>query len=85
MKIHFIYAWYDLYVGAYWNSKKRRLYFMVMGLGLYVEVPVYYEIYSPRCGAAIGACTQKGAEQALRDEPGCVLNRISRQEFEKFE
>jgi len=26
MEISMIFAWYDLWVGAFWDSKKRRLY-----------------------------------------------------------
>lgn len=25
-KIDFIFAWYDLWVGAYWDAERRRLY-----------------------------------------------------------
>jgi hypothetical protein len=28
MKIKPIFAWYDLWIGAYWNSEKRRLYIL---------------------------------------------------------
>jgi len=36
--IHLVFAWYDFWVGAFWDAKKRRLYiFPVPMLGLYVQ------------------------------------------------
>lgn len=28
MKVRFLFAWYDLWIGAYWDSKSRRLYIL---------------------------------------------------------
>jgi hypothetical protein len=40
MSAGFIAAWYDLWIGMYWNSAKRRLYVLpVPCLGFYVEFP----------------------------------------------
>ncbi|TWB20072.1 hypothetical protein FBZ99_101863 [Rhizobium sp. ERR 1071] len=40
MKIRPIFAWYDLWVGAFYDRQKRRLYvFPVPCLGFYVEWP----------------------------------------------
>lgn len=40
MSIHFLFAWYDMWIGAFWDSRKRRLYiFPVPCLGFYVQFP----------------------------------------------
>lgn len=37
-RIKFIAKWFDLWVGFYWDSKKRRLYFLpIPGLGFYIQ------------------------------------------------
>ena len=38
MKVRPIFAWYDLWVGAFWDAAKRRLYvFPVPTLGLVIQ------------------------------------------------
>jgi hypothetical protein len=38
MKIRPVLAWYDLWVGAYWDARKRRLYLLpVPCLGLVLD------------------------------------------------
>jgi hypothetical protein len=35
MKMRFVCKWYDLWIGAYWDAKKRRLYVLpVLCLGV---------------------------------------------------
>lgn len=41
MKVRFIFAWYDLWVGAFVDRTKRRLYiFPVPCIGILVQFPV---------------------------------------------
>ena len=36
LRIRPVFAWYDLWVGAYWDRKNRRLYLMIPMVGLVV-------------------------------------------------
>ncbi|KKM70951.1 hypothetical protein LCGC14_1435450 [marine sediment metagenome] len=38
MKIRLVIAWYDLWVGAYWDRKARTLYLMVPMIGVAIEL-----------------------------------------------
>ena len=38
MKVRLVIAWYDLWVGAYWDRKSRTLYLMVPMVGIAIEL-----------------------------------------------
>ncbi len=38
MKVSFIFAWYDLWIGLFWDQRKRRLYILpIPCVGIVVE------------------------------------------------
>jgi len=38
MKIGFLFAWYDLWVGLFWSKEKRRLYVLPLPcIGFYID------------------------------------------------
>lgn len=38
MRIRPVFAWYDLWIGAFWDAKKRRLYILPLPcVGFYLE------------------------------------------------
>ena len=40
MKVEFLFAWYDMWVGAYWDRKARKLYLMPVPMcGVVVSLP----------------------------------------------
>lgn len=57
MKFEFIFAWYDLWVGFFYDKKKRWLYFLpIPTLGIIIKLPVkWYFIRSKYTGEIIGA------------------------------
>jgi len=40
MRIHFLFAWYDLWMGIFWDRKQRKLYFLPFPcVGVVLEFP----------------------------------------------
>ncbi len=35
--VKFVFAWYDIWIGFYWDRKKHRLYAMIPFVGVYLE------------------------------------------------
>lgn len=48
----FIFAWYDMWIGAFWDAKKRRVYiFPLPTLGFYIQLKPVVRCMCPECHA----------------------------------
>lgn len=66
MKIKLIFAWYDLWIGAFWDGVKRHLYiFPVQCVGVRIHIPPMHDV-CPDCGYM--ATLQDGGERGTRYE-----------------
>ena len=73
MKIKPIFAWYDLWVGVYWDSSKRRLYiFPVPMLG----IVIYYPRKRPSAATAMSATDTDSTTDASANS-GCAATPCS--------
>jgi hypothetical protein len=47
LSVKFIFAWYDLWVGIFWDSRKRKLYILpVPCVGVTIEFPTRHNVQS---------------------------------------
>lgn len=51
MEVNFIFAWYDLWIGAFWDSSKRRLYILPLPC-----IGICLQFYRPQCIGYYGGC-----------------------------
>jgi len=57
MTIRPIFAWYDFWIGGFWDRKKRRLYLMVPLVGVVIQLaPKPPERCTCRDGYCLGLC-----------------------------
>lgn len=70
MKLKFIFAWFDIWVGFFWDANKRRLYFFpVPMLGCYLQLELPPQNYYERV-----------------DDGGSIGRRkVTKEEFERIE
>jgi hypothetical protein len=83
MKIRLFFAWYDFWVGWFYDQKKTTLYvcFLPM-IVLSIEFISYYEIIGYYTGKVIGYTQgSKGKEDVLIEEPKATFKKISKKEY----
>lgn len=51
MNIRYLFAWYDVWIGAYWDRKARRLYLLPLPcIGLVIEFRTIERVVTPLPG-----------------------------------
>jgi len=56
MTIRPIFAWYDFWIGGFWDRKKRRLYLMVPFVGIVIQFRQPPDHCTCRDGYCLGMC-----------------------------
>lgn len=71
MKFKLIFAWYDLWIGAFWDKAKRYLYvFPVPCVGVRIEIPLPMHTKCPDCGGMTTLQSGKGSDQGYTFDYG---------------
>lgn len=80
--IQFLFAWYDIWIGVFVDTKKRRVYvFPIPCFGLILDFTRYYAIHSGYADIGIcGYCSDDGIADC--DDPK-LLQRISKREYDR--
>lgn len=64
LRIQFLFAWYDLWIGFFWDSKKKWLYVLPLPMcGIIVKFPHVYK--KSRC---CGRCTGYKGDDCVTDQ-----------------
>lgn len=73
-KVEFIFAWYDFWVGWFWDQKKRWLYVLpIPCVGLVFKFPPKHPEQDPRCDCA-NPPPHPGAEGAFGVSIACPIH-----------
>jgi hypothetical protein len=85
MSIRIFIAWYDFWVGFYYDRKDQTLYVCLIPMVVIAfEFMPYYQIIGGYTGSVIGYCVGPDAvEQVLEEEPRAKLRRIPKQQYMK--
>ena len=83
MSLKIFFAWYDFWVGFYYDQKKRTLYFCPLPMiVISIDFESYYRIIGHYTGSVIGYCHGDDAKaQVLEEESLATFERISKRQY----
>jgi len=80
-RVKFLFAWYDFWVGGFYDRKKKDLYFLpIPMIGIVIDCASYYEIVGPN-GKSSGFCTNKYGNPKDDVDRGMTLRPIKKREW----
>jgi hypothetical protein len=79
------FAWYDFWIGLYYDRKKQTLYVCLIPMVVIaLEFRAYYQIIGGYTKTVIGYCVGEDAkEQVLEEEPHATFHRIPKRQYLK--
>jgi hypothetical protein len=85
MKINLFFAWYDFWVGWFWDNKKDILYICLLPtIVLSIKFNFCYQIISQYTGEVIGwTFGYDGKKTVLNSEPDVKFKKISKKQYKK--
>ena len=84
-KWRLFFAWYDFWVGFFYDQKKTKLYiFLIPMIVLEIEFIFCYQIIGHYTGTVIGYCWgYDGKKEVLEEESESTFKRISKRQYNK--
>lgn len=69
MKFQLLFAWYDFWIGLFYDQKKNWLYFLPLPMcGIIIKLPQRrYWIYSERINAVVGSTVKSELEHETKE------------------
>lgn len=85
MKVKIFFAWYDFWIGWYYDRKKTTLYICLLPcIVISIEFVFCYQIIGHYTGTVIGYCWgYDGKQDVLEEEPRSTFKIITKKQYEK--